>query len=584
MALQVWLPLNGDLNNQGLSDLQFSFISPSNTTINTSGKIGKCYNNNSNNAGGLISNKVINLGQNQSMFCWVNFTSLTSSANLGGGLVTQHRHSNNSGMGITIKYVSSTTGYLSVNTGNGSARTYNVYCATTLMNAGTWYHVGYTYDGSNIRLYVNGNCEKIQAYSGMLVPADYIGIFNWSLNNASGNEIYHGYDLNGKLNDVRIYNHCLSDKEVKELAKGLVLYYPLNQLNTNLLSQDIFSLTPWVEAIKAYEVYYDKLSFRVSNSTLYSQTGNGANNIFPNIVYEADTQYTISVDWRDDYRTDGKNSSLYLRFKYSDGTYSQIISPASSIHSWTHSKLTSTSGKTVSAVTTTYGNGGQLYLTNLKLEKGNIETPFVYNENNIIYDSSGYNHNATIIGTASIVANSPRYTQGLSMNNVSSANHIECNDEVPLLTDGITASFWVKATKATNQVIFAHPNFEFGLLNSLGYACLTSSAGFTLTNFVNNEWNHIVVIRNDSTYKLYINGIEETRNGANNYYIHNGNKMWFLNRNYNNNYAANASISDFRIYATALSEKDILELYNTSKIINGTTRIPRDLESEEASA
>jgi len=63
-------------------------------------------------------------------------------------------------MGITIKYVSSTTGYLSVNTGTGSARTYNTYCGTTLLQANTWYHGGYTYDGTNIRIYVNGVCEK----------------------------------------------------------------------------------------------------------------------------------------------------------------------------------------------------------------------------------------------------------------------------------------------------------------------------------------------------------------------------------------------------------------------------------------
>jgi len=31
--------------------------------------------------------------------------------------------------------------------------------------------------------------------------------------------------LTGYLNDVRIYNHALSPKEVEEIAKGLVLHY-----------------------------------------------------------------------------------------------------------------------------------------------------------------------------------------------------------------------------------------------------------------------------------------------------------------------------------------------------------------------
>ena len=45
MSLQIWLPLNGNLNNQGVSDATFSAYS--NTTgigVNTSGKLGgSCY-------------------------------------------------------------------------------------------------------------------------------------------------------------------------------------------------------------------------------------------------------------------------------------------------------------------------------------------------------------------------------------------------------------------------------------------------------------------------------------------------------------------------------------------------------------
>jgi isocitrate lyase len=40
----------------------------------------------------------------------------------------------------------------------------------------------------------------------------------------------------------------------------------------------------------------------------------------------------------------------------------------------------------------------------------------------------------------------------------------------------------------------------------------------------------------------------------------------------------NTDISDFRIYATALTETQIKELYRTSININGTNILPRDLE------
>jgi hypothetical protein len=51
--------------------------------------------------------------------------------------------------------------------------------------------------------------------------------------------LHDNYKLKGYLNDVRIYNHCLSPKEVKEISKGLVLHYPMNNCNieaNNLLN------------------------------------------------------------------------------------------------------------------------------------------------------------------------------------------------------------------------------------------------------------------------------------------------------------------------------------------------------------
>ena len=227
MSLQIWLPLCGNIINQGLNSTTFTSLDASHTTINTSGKIGQCYANDSYTAGGLRSTTTVDLGPRQSMFCWVNFTSFRDSDTF-CGIISQHRKNVFSGMGLTIKKASATTGYLSVSTGNGTARTYQSYCATTLMNAGTWYHVGYTYDGTNIRLYVNGVLEKTQSYSNMYTPADYITVFCWSMDANTGDAIYSRYRLNGKLNDIRMYNHCLSPKEIEELAKGLVVHYKLD--------------------------------------------------------------------------------------------------------------------------------------------------------------------------------------------------------------------------------------------------------------------------------------------------------------------------------------------------------------------
>ena len=219
MSLQVWLPLNGDLHNQGISGLTFSYINSPYTTVNSSGKIGSCYTNSSHDQGGLISDTTINLGTKLSMFCWINVSEFYSTDNL-SGVITNHHYQNCSGMGLTLRYNSSSTGYIGITEGHGSDRTYDTIYGNTLLNTNTWYHIGFTYDGSTITFYLNGAKDGTRYYSGISSASNYISIFRWS-------DTYDGYKLTGSLNDVRVYDHCLTPQEVKEISKGLVAHYTM---------------------------------------------------------------------------------------------------------------------------------------------------------------------------------------------------------------------------------------------------------------------------------------------------------------------------------------------------------------------
>ena len=195
------------------------------------GKIGPVsYYNDSYNTGGLVSDKTINLGNKLTMCCWVKFNSLTPDSGLGGSMGGQHRYPNNTGMGLTLKYISGTTGYLSCNTGDGSSRTYNTYCGSTLLHANTWYHVAFTYDGSTIKFYVNGKLDGAHSYTGQINTDDYIILGSWSLGETSGSAIYGGYKLLGNINDFRIYDNVLSLKQIREISKGLVVHYQLKNM------------------------------------------------------------------------------------------------------------------------------------------------------------------------------------------------------------------------------------------------------------------------------------------------------------------------------------------------------------------
>jgi hypothetical protein len=62
-----------------------------------------------------------------------------------------------------------------------------------------------------------------------------------SLKLGSVTPVYAAYYYTGKINDIRIYDHALSAKEIEEIAKGLVLHYKLDdqfcEPTTNLLTE-----------------------------------------------------------------------------------------------------------------------------------------------------------------------------------------------------------------------------------------------------------------------------------------------------------------------------------------------------------
>lgn len=415
MSLQVWLPLNGDLHNQGLSNLQFSLANSTQTVIDDNGKIGKCFKNQGTTSDGIYSNSTINLSSTLSMFCWFKFDSIGS--NNINAMITQCATANKEGFILFLHKSSTTSGYLAVENGAST----NLYKGSTLLQAGQWYHGGFTYDGANLKLYLNGRLDGEWNNIGGTTLNTYIGIFLWAIRADRTPPIGSSYHFAGYLNDVRIYDHCLSNKEIEEISKGLVLHYKLD-----------------------------------------------------NII------------------------------------------------------------------------------------------------NNIIYDCSGYNHNGSVIGPFTFNNVPSRYEKSITMNNTNTTNHIECNDVINLPINGITVSFWAYTEKTNNYVLYIDQNMSFAVNSSGGsfYVSRASSAGFPMTEFKTNQWNHVVLIRNEDTYKAYINGKNIPRSQSNNYWTHQVSNIYLLNRKYNNNYAANASVSDFRMYATELTESQIQELYQTSMAID----------------
>ena len=415
----------------------------------------------------------------------------------------------------------------------------------------------------------------------------------------------------GKINDFRIYDHALSAAEVHELSQGLVRHYKLNSFyggygNPNLCKNSRTFGTGWSgsgaitqNAFNSFAVKYKDNTSGTSYSDTVSYSA--VTTVNPNEVY------TVSF-WA---KADIAHSVNCFFFNNTSGVV-QVLNSVSS----TGSTGTSTDGNTYISLTTkwkyywitwTFKNTGTaatksliigrntagssgVYVAQVKMERGASATPWTPHPDDNepvltkIEDSSGYNKHGSIVGSITIENDAPRYNYITHMNTTSTTNHIEAG-ALPSTTQ--TVSFWLKCAK-TQFCAFADSTsgMSFGYVagNSAFYVSSTTASaansmyGFTIPNFSTTEWNHIVVQKIDkSTFKVYLNGIEQTaRNSTNNSWTSQANDIWLFNRKYSS-YATTAGadlrMSDFRAYTTLLSEDDIKALYYTEAKIDRSGNI-----------
>lgn len=584
MALQIWLPLNGNLINQGVSDITFSaFSSTTGLAINNSGKLGgKCYERTAAAGNTYRSSRNILMDKDVSMCCWA-YVTACSADKIANGIISNHNHVNGSGFGINVRYISDSDFRISCSEGRSDAdRTYQDHYGTTNIKD-AWHHLGLTYNRQKkvLKLYVDGICEKTVENLSTSTGSNPFDLFCWS----TGHATYDSYRTICKINDVRLYDHCLSGKEMSLVAQGLVAHYLLDGNYPNLINDGGKERKGSSYRVATYS--FDREGF--------GRYLNAGEQVTLTVCFTPHENFSY---WNP-HLNEGASGG-WMANMYSDGTTNRQIVSMTSSSGWkytTHPDTTPANSNICMYCKNKDGsaNNAEVTIHWITLQLGDLSTyswtpsktdePSMYNTE---YDCSGYNNHATIIGPVSLQKNSPRYEFSSIFNG--STTNIESYQDSTGWTDA-TFSAWINPT--THAVSDGQDRsciFIGGFYITLTtggkiatYCYGKNNPGYHTgsTTIPLNQWTHVVAVWNESTKEhiVYLNGKKEYTisncYGAGNTDWHKrkyiGRERWWA-ENHDNQYhrCFTGAISDVRLYATPLSETDVIELYNTPIAIGNT--------------
>lgn len=593
MALRVWLPLNGNLDNQGLSEL--TPINHNCTIAN--GKIGQCYSFDGSTSYidiGSACNEIIKgYGQPFTLAFWI-------------------KSLENGTRGILFSTFPNTgnTNFLSLEENSGSVtsnalrfdwkQSYDAY-VPDMFDVNQWVHVSIAYDGDqNIYIYKNGALKQTLVHQLETIEAH---TKNFWLGN---DPRLGGTSFEGFMNDFRIYDECLSPKQVKEISKGLCAHYKLEGVGANAnLATNSFTTSPssfydYTGKASASRITDNEVCTSVYKIDFPEDTATYSNyNLYTGIPRDASavTQdgktYTLSFK----IKASKALSNYKLLYEYNNSVVNIDIGTK-----WQKVTMTGVANNQYSALYVCHGgrdnrlkiNGGSLYIAEIKLELGDKATDWIPNEAENEYialgydkvlttDVSGFGYNGTITGELTFDSDSPRYAGSTKFNGSSYITTTPgslawCN------FDNLTISAWMKPTVkpggwtgsigiqqdgGTNGKVFSISNYagNFSVHTDNGSGWVTTqSEALPL-----NQWSHCVATLTDGTnLKMYINGklVKTATINYNTATVSSDTRIAIGVDLPGDDEKYTGSYSDVRFYSTALSAEDILKLYEISGIID----------------
>ena len=438
-----------------------------------------------------------------------------------------------------------------------------------------WVHLTIAHNADTITLYING--DHYNTANSVSSP-----ISSGTMHVGNGITDAHGPV---KFNDIRLYDHCLSPKEVKEISKGLVLHYPLNDAYVEGTTNIASNLSP--SQIGGWQkMTITKLS--TNNYHLKHQTSDSANlSYWSTFVYTLPSEYsnkTISFSARIKnivYNNIKDSSWLYIGPgnngqypTHGRATFYCYELKENQLISWTGVLSNSNRYVLVELWNDANSTSGSIEfdLVDIQIEEKDHVTPYTPNTRNetTVHDCSGYQNNGTISGSLSCSSDSPRYKTCIETN-ASQIIDAPIGNGIP--SSDLTVACWVKRPKTIDSNTMRcwlllpfgnNQRFYFRILPQGNTAIF--NIGFGANTYGNKTvdatWHHLAATTSSDgkTISVYVDGVLTNTGTEANAFNLAGNLKLVSN--------FIGKMSDFRFYRTALSADDIKELYNTSCIIN----------------
>lgn len=206
MALMGWWPLNNDFNDYSGNN---KHLKNDNVILDKEGKIGKCAIFNGDAMQRLYHKNFTQIPNNFSWSVWVKQELAGSNTQF---IVSQGRDVLQYGINI-CSHLCKLSFFIGTD-----------YIKTDL-DISKWTHVTIVGDISSLKIYINGELFMQRPITEIHFgnATDYalvIGKMSFGYSQAQ-----HYFPFSGRVNDVKIYNHCLSEKEIKDDYNSKIIVY-----------------------------------------------------------------------------------------------------------------------------------------------------------------------------------------------------------------------------------------------------------------------------------------------------------------------------------------------------------------------